>query len=305
MIHAPSAAFAAMLAGALVSGCTPAPSNTNDRFFELGTIVEVTVRADRDAQAAFRTVRGVLRDAQHDWYAWNETGAADLDAHGLLDRAMEIRDLSGGLFEPEIGALVELWGFHRGERAPGPPPSMDEIAGWREMPVKVDLGAIAKGAAIAAALEALQADGVEHALVNAGGDLAVLGDAGGRRWRIGIRDPRGPGVIAGVELAPGESVFTSGDYERVFEWEGERYHHILDPRTGYPARGTASVTVIHADAVLADAAATALFVAGADEWRRAADDLGVNQVMRIATDGGIEMTPAMAERLEFDDAATR
>ncbi len=305
MTRTPSTIAAALLAGVLVAACTPAPSNTSDRFFELGTIVEVTVRDDDGAQAAFRTVRRVLGDAQHDWYAWNEAGAGDLDAHGLLDRAMEIRDISGGLFEPDIGALVELWGFHRGERAPGPPPSMDAIAGWRDLPVKVDLGAIAKGAAIATALEALHADGVEHALVNAGGDLAVLGDAGGRPWRIGIRDPRGPGVIAGVELAPGESIFTSGDYERVFEWDGERYHHILDPRTGHPAQGTASVTVIHEDAILADAAATALFVAGTDEWRRVADELGVTQVMRIGTDGGIEMTPAMAARLELDDAAPR
>lgn len=304
MTRAPSIA-AALLAGVLVSACAPAPSNTSDRFFELGTMIEVTVRDDDDAQAAFRTVRRVLGDAQRDWYAWNDAGAARLDAHGLLDRAMAIRDLSGGLFEPEIGALVELWGFHRGERAPGPPPSAQATAGWRELPVTVDLGAIAKGAAIAAALDSLSGDGVEHALVNAGGDLAVLGDAGGRPWRIGIRDPRGPGVIAGVELAPGEAVFTSGDYERVFEWDGERYHHILDPRTGRPARGTASVTVIHEDATLADAAATALFVAGADDWRRIAGELGVTQVMRIATDGGIEMTPAMAERLEFEDAADR
>lgn len=296
---------AALLAGVLSHACTPAEPNTTDQFFELGTMVEVTVRDDAGAQAAFLTVRGVLRAAQRDWYAWNEAGAADLNARGLLDRAMEIRRLSGGLFEPAIGALVELWGFHAGERAPGPPPDAAAVARWRELPVKVDLGAIGKGAAIAAALDALRAGGVEHALVNTGGDLAVLGDAGGRPWRIGIRDPRGPGVIAGVELAPGEAVFTSGDYERVFEWDGRRYHHILDPRTGYPAHGTASVTVIHDDATLADAAATALFVAGQDEWRRVADALGITQVMRIATDGDIEMTPAMAERLVFEDAAAR
>ena len=111
-------------------------------------------------------------------------------------------------------------------------------------------------------------------------------------------DPHRDGVIAGVELHSGEVVFTSGGYERGFEWDGVRYHHLLDPRTGQPARATASFTVIHGDPVVADAAVTALFVAG-DDWPRIAAQLGIALALRIRPDGAAEATPAMAARLEL------
>ncbi len=298
---------AATAAALVLFACTQSPPTTTDRFLALGTMVDVTVRGGPDHGASLRAVRAVFDAAQQDWYAWNPDGARDPNAHDLLERARGIARASGGLFDPDIGALVELWGFHEGERPPGAPPAPGAIAAWRDLPVVVDLGAIGKGAAVAAALETLRAHGIEHALVNAGGDIAVIGDAGGRPWRIGIRDPRGPGVIAGVELAPGEAVFTSGDYERWFEWDDVRYHHILDPRTGSPVRGTRSITVIHDDPVLADAAATALFVAG-DDWPTVAAALGLDNVMRIRADGGAEVTAAMGQRIRFErelDVATR
>jgi len=92
------------------------------------------------------------------------------------------------------------------------------------------------------------------------------------------------------------AVFTSGDYERFFEYEGRRYHHIIDPRTGWPAVGAASVTVIHPRAATADAAATALLIAHEDEWREIARRMGIDQVLRVEQDGRIVMTPAMARR---------
>ncbi|HSH29145.1 MAG TPA: FAD:protein FMN transferase, partial [Thiohalobacter sp.] len=111
--------------------------------------------------------------------------------------------------------------------------------------------------------------------------------------------PRAPGVLASIATRGDESIFTSGDYERYFEVNGKRYHHIIDPRSGYPANATASLTVIHTEAATADAAATALFVAG-DAWPRVAAGMGIEQVMRVRPDGTVELTPAMAERIRFE-----
>ena len=94
-------------------------------------------------------------------------------------------------------------------------------------------------------------------------------------------------------------MFTSGNYERYFEYNGIRYHHILDPRTGYPARGSLSVTVVNNDAATADAAATALFVAGPEGWREVARNMGIKEVMLIDENMTVYMTPAMAARVQF------
>ena len=98
-----------------------------------------------------------------------------------------------------------------------------------------------------------------------------------------------------------ESLFTSGDYDRNFIYEGKTYHHIIDPRTGYPAEGTRSVTVAHTDATTADAAATALFVAGPDHWHEVARRMGMRYVLLVDSEGTVHMNPAMAERLELVD----
>lgn len=307
---------AAVACALALASCAPEPDAASDRFAALGTLVTVTVRAmpPDERPPVLREVRSVFARTGTDLHGWGDGALArHNDARGtgvdvplppaavaLLARADRVRDRSDGLFDPRLGTLVEAWGFHAGERAPGPPPDAAAIERARQG-TRIDLGGIAKGAAVAEALAVLRAAGVVHALVDAGGDLAALGDAGGRPWRIAVRDPRGNGVVAALALADGEAVFTSGDYERVFEWDGERYHHLLDPRSGVPARGTASMTVVHADPVLADAAVTALFVAG-DDWVRIAHALGIAAAMRVRADGRIEATPAFAERAEFPGA---
>lgn len=237
----------------------------------------------------------------------------------MIARSKELSTETDGLFNPAIGRLLELWGFHSDEPPKGPPPpleaiqalldarpSMDdiEIDGIRlrctNPAVQLDLGGFAKGWGVDRVSERFQAMGIDNAIVNAGGDLRAWGKRGDRSWRIGVRHPQRAGVLAAIEIRGDESVFTSGDYERYFEWEGRRYHHILDPRTGYPAQGTTSVTVIHPDAATADAAATALFIAGADDWPRIAARLGVESVMWVGSDGKVEMTQSMADRVHFE-----
>src|SRR5690606_23258615 len=231
----------------------------------------------------------------------------------LLREAKRLSAASGGAFDPGIGALVERYGFHDAAadaRAPTPA----ELEAWRaagasiaaveidgaritaRKPVLLDLGGIAKGAAVDRIVEMLGRHGITDALVNAGGDLRVLGDRDGRPWRIGIQDPRADDVVGVIELEDGEAAFTSGDYERYVEQGGQRLHHILDPRTGRPADETRAVTVIAQSGVLADAAATALFVAG-DGWADVAKSLDVDAVLRVGANGEVEATETMSRRL--------
>ncbi len=165
---------------------------------------------------------------------------------------------------------------------------------------QLDFGAIAKGYGVDLAIARLRELGIQNAIINAGGNLRAIGKHGDRPWRIGIRNPRGEGVLASIETHGDESILTSGDYERFYEYQGKRYHHIIDPRNGYPATGVISVTVIADDAATADAASTALFVAGPQRWHEIVKKLGITQVMLIDDKGRMVVTPAMAKRIRFE-----
>jgi thiamine biosynthesis lipoprotein len=135
--------------------------------------------------------------------------------------------------------------------------------------MKIDLGAIGKGYAVDRAAAILESAGIENAIIDAGGDIRLLGSRPGKDfWRIAVRHPREPSrFLLGLDLA-GTAVVTSGDYERFFMVGDIRYHHILDPRTGYPARQCSSVTVVAPYTAGADAYATAAFVLGPEEGLR-------------------------------------
>lgn len=324
---------------ALISaGCTAEPAAERHAFFALGTLVEISVfDPPANFNDALHATEATLLAEEQRWRAWEDgdlaainrqlaTGSPvelDPSVAASIARAREIAMKSGGRFNPAIGRLVELWGFNTEDRQPAPPPSGDALAGFLPAPTLaalrqredgawestdprlwIDMGAFAKGLAVETAIGVLRQYGIENAIVNAGGDLKVIGRHGSRNWRIGVRHPRGDGVLAALTAHDNESVFTSGDYERFFEWEGSRYHHILDPATARPARGVTSVTVIHADAALADAAATALFVAGESAWRATAKGLGIGMVMLVLEDGRVQMTTAMQARVELEDAGT-
>jgi thiamine biosynthesis lipoprotein len=181
---------------------------------------------------------------------------------------------TGGVFDITVGPLVELWGFSskayrvpRAEevRAVLPLVGMEKVRFEANNLVlqpgmKLDWGGIAKGWAVDKAARALREIGIVRGFINAGGDLFCWGaNPDGRDWRIGIKHPRQRGYL-GVLSIRDKGVATSGDYQRYFERDGIRYHHIFDPTSGYPARERQSVTVIGPEAMLCDALATALFV---------------------------------------------
>jgi thiamine biosynthesis lipoprotein len=324
---------AVLLAGCVLCGCRPAePPQTNSRtIVALGTLVTVEIDGVEDALAvpALDRVEVYFHTIHREWYAFGngELGRVNraLANNGpaimsvrlakLTRRSLVLRELSEGLFDPTIGMLVELWGFAGTNDEPGPPPNEAAIRDWlasrashpginlsartirADGPVKLTFGAMAKGTALNEAIDLLRESGVENAIVEAGGDLKVLGRRGDRPWRIGVRDPHSTGMLGTIDLKSGEAIVTSGNYERFFEHQGQRYHHLLDPRTGRPVTHTAGATVVHKDAELADAAATALMVAGAESFRRIADRMGIGAALLVTADGDIIMTPALADRI--------
>ena len=196
----------------------------------------------------------------------------------VLQLSNQISERSDGAFDATLGTLIRLWGFAEGEpHLPTDREITRALSASRELKIKegwidtgaerpeVDVGGVAKGYAIDRAVAVLSAAGVKHASVNAGGDMRLIGDRRGSPWRIGIQHPRqSDNILAKINVA-GKAVVTSGDYERTFEVDGVRYHHILDPRTGYPARRCQAVTVVADRAAVADALATAAFVLGPEK----------------------------------------
>ena len=324
-----------ILLATLLTGCSDNDTVFQDQFFAFGTLIEVSIYGV-DPSLATRASQQLEQDFLNmhaNWHAWqpsvlsatNEQLAslqpftADAAILPLLQEANRLSQLSNGLFNPTIGKLITLWGFHDNALPIGTLPDTAAITDLVALApgvsditytdtglvnhnpsVSYDLGAVAKGYAIDRAIERLRGFGIQNAIINAGGDLRAIGQHGDRPWRIGIRHPRESGILASIEVDAGDSVFTSGDYERFFEVDGKRYHHIIDPRSGYPADTTMSVTVIHENAATADAAATALFVAGPENWIEIARKLGIGLVMLIDSNGIIHMNPAMQSRIRLE-----
>jgi thiamine biosynthesis lipoprotein len=206
------------------------------------------------------------------------------DAIAVLAVARDVGDWTGGKFDVTFGALSDLWRFDHDQdnRIPAPVDlatrldlvdyhaiTLDAGAGTAFLAragMRVHLGGIGKGYAVDRAVEMLRARGLPNFLVQSGGDLYASGQRGDRPWRVGIRDPRGPETATFASLDLRDATFsTSGDYERFFLKDGRRYHHILDPDLGEPARGSRSVTIVADRAILADALSTGVFVLGPEQ----------------------------------------
>ncbi len=319
----------------IAAGCEQQEQVVTTRFMAFGTLVDLSIAGVTREQAEKATA-AIERDfawMHKSWHAWDPgplgrtnrlisegaTFAVPPSVLGLIRQGAELSIKSDHLFNPAIGKLIDAWGFHSDDPAGHRPPEPEKIAQLLQQNprmtdlvldginmhsinpnVKLDFGAFGKGFGIDLAIDHLRQLGIENAILNAGGDLRAIGSPKGRPWKIAIRHPSGKGVLAVLEVSGDESVFTSGDYERNFNWKGRRYHHIIDPRTGYPATGARSVTVIHPNAAVADAAATALFVAGPDNWHDIARKMGIEYVLLVDSKNRAHMNPAMMKRLKFD-----
>lgn len=228
----------------------------------------------------------------------------------VLALGLQVQEISAGAFDLGLGRLKALWEAER----PGVPSAAQietalagsgagslQLEGRRvvrtDPQLQVDLGGIAKGYAIDRAVEILRRAGAAGASVNAGGDIRLLGDRQGAPWRIGIQHPRHPDRVLGVLPLIDTAVVTSGDYERFFEFEGVRYHHLFDPHTGAPGRQCQSVTVLAPNAVLADALATAAFILGPTRGLALLEQQPEVEGMIIDAAGNPHFTPALQGKI--------
>ena len=328
--------FLFVLLAVLLTACSRTPLQEQQAYV-FGTRVEVIVVGDDPAQGR-QAIAAVLREfdrlhrAYHAWQpselsALNEAIAAGkphtvtTELAGFVREAQALAQQGDNLFDPGIGRLIKLWGFQADEfKAELPPeaeiktwladrPSIADIAvdgnivTSRNRHVALDFGGYLKGVALDRAATILRDMGIRNALINIGGNVMALGSKEGKKWRVGIQHPRQPGPLATVTLDDGEAIGTSGDYQRFFEFGGERYPHLLDPRSGYPAAHTQAVTVLipagPRSGTLSDASSKPVFIAGAAGWREMARQMDVGLVLRIDRDGRIFVTEALSRRLEF------
>jgi thiamine biosynthesis lipoprotein len=253
----------------------------------------------------------------------SEKATVDPELARILEAAKYFSLQNNELFNPAIGNLIRLWGFH-GDRPPGTVPDKAEIDRlvaarpsmqdihiehtrvWSDNPaVRIDLGGYAKGYALDLAVLILKQQGIRNALVNIGGNVIALGKHGDRAWKVGIQHPRKAGVIATLDLHDGEAIGTSGDYQRYFEADGKRHCHLIDPRTGWPASGMQSVTLLvsgHGAGVKSDVLTKPLFIGNASQLAVQLDRFGLNQLLAIDSTGKVLASDAMLKRLQWREA---
>ena len=234
------------------------------------------------------------------------------DVRSVLQTAIQIGDWTEGKFDVTFAALADVWKFDHDQDNRIPSAAdiaarlplvdysqivVDHAAGTafvRRPGMRVHLGGIGKGFAVDRGVRLLRSRGLADFMIQSGGDMYIAGRHGDRPWRIGIRDPRGPegATFATLQLTD-VAVGTSGDYERFFIKDGRRYHHLLDPDTGEPARATRSVTVIAPRAVTADALGTGVFVAGPHAGMKMIERMEGVQAVIVTSTNDVLVTPGL------------
>jgi thiamine biosynthesis lipoprotein len=322
----------ALLAAEQAPGAdTPKPGELavrERRLDVMGTDLQLKVHGRRIAalDAALEAAEAEIRridDLMTDWRpspltalnAGAGTGpqVVDRELAAIVSRALEIGRLTHGAFDPSYAEVGALWDF---KKEPPRVPSPDEVAralervGYQRIRIdpkastvdlpagmRIGLGGIAKGYGVDRAMAVLRDRGVEHALVNAGGDLKALGLDGPAPWEIAIKHPRDRERVIAVLRVSNAALVTSGDYERFFEHAGRRFHHILDPRTGYPSTGAMSATVVAPSAEFADALATALCVMGPDSGVPLIESLPGVEALLVSMDGRVHASTGLRTSL--------
>lgn len=333
------AGLSVLLLPLLLAGCGKRDEVFRQESFVFGTRVEISIEGEDTARAEAAT-QAVLRrfdELHRKLHAWQPSdlerlntafasGAkapVDPELAAILQDARAYALQSGELFNPAIGNLIRLWGFHADLPQSTVPedekikalvkaaPSMHDVhvengETWSVNPaVRIDLGGYAKGYALDEAAGILKQLGIRNALINIGGNVLALGAHGARPWKVGIQHPRKSGVIATLELHDGEAIGTSGDYQRYFEAGGRRYCHLIDPRTGRPAEGMQSVTVLvsgdHAG-TRSDVLSKPLFIDGPQALAPMAVQAKLDGVLAVTANGDVLVSPELGGRLHWGDA---
>ena len=325
----------ALLLALLAAGCGLAnfttPKPYKETQFLMDTIIEITAYGPGSEQAVkaafgeFKRIHDLANQfdpnsqlAKINDQAGKSKVSVDPELVHLLKRAKDLSAQVEGAFDFSIGPLTELWGIGRkGDFVPTQAEinallplvdyrlvEVDEVHNTVYLPkpgMRLDLGGIAKGYATDKAVEKLKAMGVKSALVNAGGNVRVIGvKPDGAPWRIGIQHPRrSEDIIAKLALTDWDTLQTSGDYQRFIERNGVRYAHILDPRTGRQPQEVASVTVALNNSTDGDVLSTALFVMGVERGMQLLQKFPGVEAVFVTQDGRVVTTPGLAGKIEI------
>jgi len=314
----------------LVSGCGKPESLVHRRSqFLMGTLVEISV-FDKDenipaVQSAFDEIQrleGLMSThipgseiSKINQVAGVEPTPVSPEVFEVISRALYWAEQTDGALDISVGPVQELWDFD-GDHPSLPDPGFieprlekvdyrkirleNQTVFLTEKGMRIHLGAIAKGYAVDRAIKVLQEKNIHHAFINAGGDLKTLGGRPDKTaWKIGLQHPRKPESILASFSLSGKAVATSGDYQRYFEHEGTRYHHILNPKTGYPVIGTMSATVVTDTVMDADALSTALFVMGAEKGLAFINSLKNTEGLVVDQHGVLHLSQGMAGLADF------
>ena len=295
----------------------------------MGTVIEITLiaydeeAANKASLQAFQEIKRI-ETLMSPWLdssdvtrinrsAGKERVKVSPETFEVIQKAQEISELSEGGFDITVGPLTELWREARKKKIP---PSIEEVKEklslvnfknigidpegkvlLKKEGMAIDLGGIAKGYAVDRAFGVLRSLGYKNLIVNAGGDLRVGGLKNNQPWSIGIQNPRESKKILARISVSDMAVATSGDYEKFFNYEGKRYHHIFNPKDGFPTEGCQSVTIITKDCITADGLATAVFVLGAEKGYSLCQKLEGVKCLIVDKEGKIIFSPGLKDRI--------
>ncbi len=305
--------------------------NVLGTFGQISIVGMLTDEAHEAARAAEKDLKaldyiGYTFEAEGELHQLNEAiaqGRSMTVSDGILELIMDARKLSsasGGIFNPAAGELTAFWEFHCDKdecsESPYPDevqrlvneqvakiisrhPSMDDLiikgnkVRSRNRLVKLEFGDMIRGLALDKGIEHLGRLGVSNAMIDIGGNVRTIGTRGDHDWWIGIPDATGQHLIASIENIDDKSVVTVRAFDRSFGKSGLVYRHIVDPRTGMPAKDVQSVTVMHDNAMIANASAVTILIAGIKDWKMIADKMDVHKILVITKDGTIYTSAAM------------
>lgn len=245
----------------------------------------------------------------------------------LIKDAINLFDASGGLFNPAAGELTAFWEFKCDLEECGESPYPDEVQrlvdreiakitsrkpsiddliisgnkiSSRNRQVRLEFGDMIRGLALDNAIEHLKSLGVENAMINIGGNVRTIGMRGDHDWWVGIPDAGGQHHIGSIENIDNQSVVTVRAFDKSIGKQGLVYRHIVDPRTGQQVRDIVSVTVMHDSALIANASAVTLHIAGIDDWKQVADSMDAHKILLITKDSTLYVSPAMADVIHWN-----
>ena len=276
-----------------------------------------------DFAAAFNEMRRIeklmdIHDPESEISRINRLGSKEAikvskEIFGVLKEALEYSRLTSGAFDASIRPLSHLWGA-KGKLKEVPEAreiekqlplvnyrniimnERNQTVEFKKKGMVLDFGAIAKGYALDQAVKVLQGRGIKEALINAGGDIGVIGE---RVWKVGLQHPRKENEVLTVIKLKNRAIATSGDYQRYFMKEGQRYHHIINPKTGYPALKCTSVTILAPQATQADILATSIFILGPEKGMKLIESSEDVEGIIIDSQGKILLSSGLEGKLQI------